>query len=448
MLNLYFVNVDFPPVSGPGVWRILAFAKYAAQAGHRVTVFCSDRASWHDRADASLLDELPPNVRIVRVSSIFQRDITDRIMDWRRTARSERAQGLWRSLLWWVQRYWPDPIAHWALKCAFKAWALARKERPDCIFTTGPQHLSHTVGYLLRKRLGTAWIMDYRDPWTDVRDARAERQYQHRLAEWLELRFLATADAITVVSPCWLKMLAAKLTGQDEKFVLIRNGHDLAALPQRTELPRAPGADVCRLHFNGSIQPAANILPELHAAVESLVEAGLPPERLRISFCGLPPSFMELIATSPARACYVDHGVLSHDESVQKCLAADALIVSIRDVDSVHAGFIPGKTYEAMALGQHVFGILPKVSDARSLLEEYGNATLCRGTTAEDVATAMQQLLARFDAGGHALPRCPEAHRQALAERYARAAQAGTLIQLMSRLAAGESAALYSCSPP
>lgn len=446
MLNLYFVNVDFPPIGGPGVWRPLAFAKYAAQAGHRVTVFCSDRASWHDRIDASLLDELPPNVRVIRVPSVFQRDITGRITQWRTTARSGWAKGLWRDLLWRVQRYWPDPIAHWALKCAFKAWALARKERPDCIFTTGPQHLSHTVGYLLRKRLGTAWIMDYRDPWTDIRDARTERQYQQRLAESLELRFLATADAITVVSPCWLKMLAAKQPGQDEKFVLIRNGHDLAALPLRTELPRT--TDTCGLHFNGSIQPANNILPELHAAVESLVKAGLPPERLRISFCGLPPSFIELIATSPARACYIDHGALSHGESVQKCLAADALIVSVRDEDSVHAGFIPGKTYEAMALGQHVFGILPKVSDARSLLEEYGNATLCRGTTAEDVADALRRLLADFDAGGHALPRCPEAHRQELAERYARATQAVTLMQLMSRLAADETAAQYSCSPP
>ena len=66
-LHIFAVNLEFPPLGGPGVWRILAMVKYAAQAGHQVTVLCSDRSSWHNRRDESLLKQLPAGVEVVRI---------------------------------------------------------------------------------------------------------------------------------------------------------------------------------------------------------------------------------------------------------------------------------------------------------------------------------------------------------------------------------------------
>ena len=434
-MNIYLVNVDFPPVSGPGIWRILAFAKYAALAGHRVTVFCSDRSSWHDRQDPNLLKELPENVRVVRVSSYFLRDITGWITRRRQQAGSNFAQNLYKNLLWKVQRYWPDPIAHWTIKCALRALRMARSEMPDCVFTTGPQHLSHVVGYTLQRNLNIPWIMDYRDPWTDIPDHSYVdvSGYQNRLAMRMEQKFLMNADLVTVVSPSWLDMLAQKLGGHRDKFVLLRNGHDL----EQTDIPVQPEKNDfsgCRLHFNGTIQPGASVLTELFQALDSMFKLGLKPDALRISFCGLPPSFVELLKESPLRDFYVDLGPLDHEKSIQQCLNANALMVTVRDQGVVQQGVIPGKTYEAMALGKHVFGILPSKSDTRTLLEEYGNVTLTGGTSPADIATALQQLIDKFRSGNNALPNCDVTHQKFIADRYARAFQANELLALMDHL--------------
>lgn len=437
LMHIYLVNVDFPPVSGPGIWRILAFAKYAAQAGHQVTVFCSDRSSWHDWQDPKLLQALPATVRVIRIPSYFLRDLTDWIARRRQRAGSEFARNLYKNLWWRTQRYWPDPVAHWAMKCARLAVRMARSDKPDCIFTTGPQHLAHVAGHVLRQRLNIPWIMDYRDPWTDTPDLSQadEARYQKRLAVRMELKFLKEADLVTVVSPSWLEMLADKTGGRREKFVLLRNGHDL----QLTDLPSCPPRGErasCRIHFNGTIQPASNVLSDLHQALNALVQQGFTSSTLQISFCGLPPAFVESLRPSPVRDFILDLGPLSHEESLRQCLNADALMVIVRDQGAVQRGVIPGKTYEAMALGKHVLGILPPQCDTRALLEAYGNVTLSNGTSPPDIASALRQLLDTFASSQRTLPAYEGARRAAMATQYARSSQADDLMMLMRDLAA------------
>lgn len=440
-LNLYFVNVDFPPVSGPGVWRILALAKYAARAGHRVTVFCSDRSSWHDRLDARLLEGLPEGVRVIRIPSVFLRDVVNAIAWRRQQARPRWLAGFLKGAQWRAERYWPDPVAHWAVKTAFAVWRLARRERPDCIVTTGPQHLAHLAGYVTKRRLGVPWIMDYRDPWTGFPgDAQIlHGPYQARLMERLENRFLAAADAVTVVSPDWLRLLAARGLTEAGRFALVRNGHDLEAYVNAAPpaLAVGPGRRPCHVHFNGTVQPTANLLPELAEAVKALVAGGLGLDRLRFSFCGLPPSFVAMTDKAGIRECFVDYGPLPHGESVRRCLEADALMVTVRGEGEIQAGTIPAKTYEAVALGRHVLGLMPAKSDARDVLAEYGNATLAASPETSDIQAALVRLLATFDAGGGCLPVADEVLRRRLARRYSRSEQIAEFLDLARTVAVG-----------
>lgn len=440
-LNLYFVNVDFPPVSGPGVWRILALAKYAAKAGHRVTVFCSDRSSWHDRQDQKLLEGLPEGVRVIRIHSVFLRDVVNGIA-WRRQRTGSRwLAGFLKGAQWRAECYWPDTVAHWAVKTAFAVWRLARRERPDCIVTTGPQHLAHLAGYVARQRLGVPWIMDYRDPWTGFQgDVQIlPGPYQAGLMARLENRFLAAADAITVVSPDWLRLLAARGLTENGRFALVRNGHDLEAYLDATppSLAASPGLRPCHVHFNGTVQPKSDLLPELAEAVKALVAGGMGLGRLRFSFCGLPPSFVEMTERAGIRECFVDYGPLPHGESVRRCLEADALMVTVRGEGDVQTGTIPAKTYEAVALGRHVLGLLPAQSDARDVLAEYGNATLSAGPDALEIQAALARMLAIFDAGGGCLPNADEGMRRSLAQRYSRSEQIAEFLDLARAVATG-----------
>ncbi len=48
-------------------------------------------------------------------------------------------------------------------------------------------------------------------------------------------------------------------------------------------------------------------------------------------------------------------------------------------------GTIPAKTCEAIALGRHIFAVIPPGSDIVELLEEYGNATICNVDDIEEI---------------------------------------------------------------
>lgn len=437
-LRIYMVNLDFPPIGGPGVWRILAMAKYAALAGHQVKVFCSDRASWHERIDESLLERIPTSVEVVRVHAWF---LTDTLAWLERLAHSVQSALLRRLILafrWRLDYYWPDPILYWAIKTALVATWHARKDRPDCIFTTGPQHLSHLTGFLLSRWFGTVWVMDYRDPWTHPAEATepaGQEPYQQKFFAWLEGRLIKQANAVTVVTPTWLDEIRRKFAGSPpaEKFHLLRNGHDLPLVNNRDEelSPQLRERSI-RIHFNGTIQSASNLLTPLLRAITKLVACGLNHSLLQFTFCGVPKSFRDDLQENLCESCFVDYGPLDHETSLAYCRDADALLVMVQSGDTPrHQGVIPGKTYEAIALGKHIFGVLPVQCDTRELLQDYPNVTLTSGAEVDAIAEGITRLLRLFEDSGRQLPPAQIVIRQELAARYSRRLQADQLIRIM-----------------
>lgn len=436
-LSLYFVNVEFPPIGGPGIWRTHAFVKYAARSGHKVSVFCSDRASWHSRSDPALLEAIPDDVAIRRIRSTFLSDIR-RSLDARIvSARSSAGRRVLAALQWRLNRYWPDNAIHWSIKTAVSVLLKARRERPDVIFTTGPSHLSHLSGYLASRMLGTRWVMDYRDPWTEPNSAQIiNGPYQQKLLERLERRFLNRADAVTCVSPSWLDMLKSKAPGRAERFHLIRNGQDLDASILHTPGPaHRAEQETLRLHFNGTIQPNNNMLEAVFDALASMREQGLVPSALRISFCGLPEDYRSRARDANALDFVTDLGALTHAESLRQCAQADALLILIKDQGGISAGAIPAKTYEAMALGKYIVGIVPTQSDTRKLLEAYPACTLSAGTATQDIVAALQHVMGQFQSGGNMLPTPSAAEHERIFQSFSRGDLARQLLALCASLA-------------
>ena len=443
-MNLFVVNLEFPPIAGPGVWRALAIAKYAAFSGHNVTVFCSDRSNWHKRTDPSLLAQLPNSVRVIRVSSIFLEDIVSHLHS---RSGSTHVAPLKKLLDWAARvapRLWPDSAAHWALKTTRAARRYAKDSCPDAVITTGPPHIAHLVGYRLSKRLRTVWVMDYRDPWTDFEAAEQvlDGIYQRPLARWLESRFLSKASAVTVVSPDWLRLLAERGITQRAKFHLVRNGHDLErkrihdleALKSRRDEGTDNFPASVRVHFNGTIQTGNNVIDELFSALELLSKKGVDLSRIRFSFCGLPKAQLTSVKGTLYEACVIDYGPLSHEESMRRCVEADALLVLVKGGERSRAGTIPAKVYEAIALRRHVLGVLPSVNDTRDLLIEYGNASLADSTDPHDIANALVAMIAEFDRLGQRLPLSNELSQLQMAETFHRSNQVRGLLEIIKGL--------------
>ena len=183
--------------------------------------------------------------------------------------------------------------------------------------------------------------MDYRDPWTWPPELGAQGDrtlYQSRMFSWLEERLIRAASAVTVVTPTWLHELRMHFdpSGNQDKFQLIRNGHDLPDEGDGSPLVSEErcGPKRLRIHFNGTIQTGNNVLDLLPKALDRLQMEGLDYQCVHFSFCGLPDEFIKDVNSGPFVVCFADYGPLSHEESLARCREADALLVTVRSNDA------------------------------------------------------------------------------------------------------------------
>jgi len=124
--------------------------------------------------------------------------------------------------------FWiPDPQLGFAWRAADAAMRLSRSRPFDLVYTTAPPFSSHVAGLYLTQRLRVPWIMECRDPWTDV--DRKPINARHVLTDWLDARLeracFAAAARVVVVSETYRSVLARRdVPGLREKLLLSRNG--------------------------------------------------------------------------------------------------------------------------------------------------------------------------------------------------------------------------------
>lgn len=115
----------FPPLGGACVQRTLKFVKYLPETGWMPTVV-STRSRVYGSSDATLLDEIPDGVRVVRPPGF-------RLMRWLAILLGKL--GLRRLRLW---ASWADGGLGWAPSAFVAARRELRRARPDVMLTAFP----------------------------------------------------------------------------------------------------------------------------------------------------------------------------------------------------------------------------------------------------------------------------------------------------------------------
>jgi glycosyltransferase involved in cell wall biosynthesis len=434
--KILYINLDFPPIGGPAVWRAFWFTKYLTASGYHVTVLCSDRSCWCERRDETLLKHIPPEAKIIRLKSIFPNDLfvkAERLLSRTGSApgkelldvrpRDSRENGNpaaaacdragtdghrgWGIYGWvksllggknrsrirsWVDRYYPEKNLWWLLLACLKGGRPAVFEKFDCIITSGPPHISHVAGWLISTLSRTPWIMDYRDLWTDDPNQSPQSGYQANLFRFLEKKAVKNCDAVVTVSPSWTRHLAEKYgdVKHESKFHMIRNGHNIDEAPADF---RKNANERLHIHFNGSPQGLSETT-HLLDALFSLKSSGLYNGCLPlVTFTGITDSFRDQVRERGLEGLVKDVHSMTYQQSMDYSKAADVLLVIVNNNHPSMLGTIPAKTYEAIALGRHIFAMVPAGSDVVELLAEYGNATVCNVDNVEEIVKSLLGLI-------------------------------------------------------
>ena len=121
----------------------------------------------------------------------------------------------------------PDSAIFWIRPVVKLGQRIAARRPIDVIYTSVKPHSVAIAGWLLRKRLGKPWVIDFRDPWTQYFLAEFPTRLHFRIEQQLERFLLRRADHIVTMTPTaraqllqWCPFLSP------EKVTVITNGYD------------------------------------------------------------------------------------------------------------------------------------------------------------------------------------------------------------------------------
>ncbi|HAG06974.1 MAG TPA: hypothetical protein DCL13_02205 [Peptococcaceae bacterium] len=238
--KVLLVAAHFPPAGGGGVIRALKMAKYLGDYGCDVLVLTREPRP-NDITDPSLVDEVPPSVRVIRARDVdpyrwlyrFRPPAPQTPTAAARPSLLKRvATGLLRGLrspALKLLQYTavPDDFYWWARATVPLGERVIRGEGIDVIFTTSYPYSVHLLGYWLKRLTGVLWIADFRDPWTQ-NIHKSGIPWRERVEERMERRVMANADAVTTVTPSFAAGFRAKHGDVIRRLEVIYNGFDPA----------------------------------------------------------------------------------------------------------------------------------------------------------------------------------------------------------------------------
>lgn len=416
---------DFPPVGGAGVQRSLYFAKYLSEHGWRPRVLTVREVAFPAK-DPTLLDELPPEVRVVRTESFELRRLlwlAGRLWPRRGAAGTARASSaaaapradaapaevpgsardgggtvgrrlreLGRALRRWLLV--PDDRMLWAPFAVPAALRQIRRHPVRVIYATVPAYSSAVIGYRVSRRCGLPLVVDLRDPWTRDPYLPPPTRLHARINSRLEAAVLRHAARLVVISEEMRRGLRGAYPDlPEDKIRVITNGYDAAAFAAAE--PVSHGERFV-LSYVGSLY--AHHRPALRAVCAAWSRAAEGDaafaDRAELEVIGrCDPEILDELAAWPRLAARV-LGYVPHHRAAAHLKGASALLLLIKDLDPARDLItIPGKLFEYLGAGPPILMVGPE-GDAAEIVRATGGRVL-RQAELEAIAEALGALFHR-----------------------------------------------------
>jgi glycosyltransferase involved in cell wall biosynthesis len=397
--KLLLVAYYFPPDGGAGTQRPAKFCRYLREFGWEITVVTRSARPTHERGrwdpeDESLLPDVEGCARVVRVGTT------------------------------------PGDVATtWLDAAFFEAREVIIRQQVDCVLITmSPFWLSH-LGRRLKEDTGVPVVYDLRDPWA-LDGWQPQRTVWHWRREMETMRrTLATADGVIANTPeaaCRIQQTLPEVAAS--ALTVITNGYDAEDFRSAADAPppNRRRDEFLLVHtgtLHGEVLYAPNRLKALIKRVtqyspETIVTSGRTivhllaalrrlraeghagAQRVRIALVGA--------ADEGTRRCIDESGLadaitctgfVSHTQSVQWLVGADALFLPLHDTArGARSLIVPGKTYEYLAAGKPILGCLPP-GDARDLVSASRWGYVSSPTDEGQIARVLDRMLADWRAG-------------------------------------------------
>lgn len=436
--KVLIITYYWPPASGPGVQRILKFAKYLPQFGWQPIVLTVKKGEY-PALDETLCADVPRNCQVFRTAScepnvIYKKFIGLKSNDIIPVAVLAEGRVSWKKKVAnWLRLtlYVPDAKICWLPFAVRAGRRIIDAHKPDIILSSAPPPTVHLIAARLARRYGRKWIADFRDPWTKIHYYQAHARFfiSRKLDALLERRVLDRADRVISVGASLLRGL--KRGDEDDKYRVLYNGFD------SDDFAAANGGSApatFSIVYTGNLKANQNPAA-LWQALRELCEASSEfAAQLRLVFAGyvhqeVKKALQEFVLLEYAHF----PGYTSHHGAIDIMRSAAALLFIVPDSPD-NKGILTGKLFEYLAAGRPLLAIGPVDGDAAALLREVRGGEMLSPHESGAIRRRIEQLYGLWQEGRLA----SEAPDAASVSRYDRRSMAAELAAMMDELAGRE----------
>jgi len=341
------VSYYVPPLGGPGIQRVLKFAKYLPRFGWEAVILGVKPIAYHFY-DESLEKELRW-IKIVKTESLDPTRILARIFGKSQEVVRKAHKGrLDRLSRWFIPIDSRLPWVPFAVKEGKK---LISKYSFNVIVSSSPPLSTHLVGLKLHRFSQIPWIADFRDAFLDF--IPPPTALHRKMSETLLEKVKREASLITVVTGIIKKTL--KLPNA----VVIENGFD----PEDLEVEAKERDPRFVISYAGGLVDREYALFPLLDALKEL--EGIV---LKIAGYGTPQAVSAM--KDPKLRGRVEYlGQLSHREAIGLMKSSDVLWLTVNK--NVQKEMVPLKFFEYVGVGKPILATVPEDSEIASYINKY-----------------------------------------------------------------------------
>lgn len=428
-IPILVISYLFPPRGGVGVQRIAKFVKYLPENGFKPIVLTVKKPSGSVPEDKALLDEISPDVEIIRTKS-FEPYHIYRAVGGRRAQddpsfRGELVdkgtkKGFFSKLYFEFQRRYliPDPKIGWFKPALKAADEIFKRHSPRLILSTSPEATAHVVALKLHEQYKTPWLADFRDPWVSGYYSLNRPPNATKKEMNLENRVLSDADAVTVVMQSYIDGFKKSHPDLDlGKFHIIPNGFDEDDYSNLA--PRS--FEKFTIAHTGSIYHQRSPDPLFKAIAEFIEKRPDARDKFSLHLVGrIDTTFLKTAEELGISDIIQTESFSTHDIALSTQLGADALLI-------LSEGMMTAKIYEYLRAKKPVIAIAP-AGELNAQISLWG---IGRGFTPEKTSEIADFIGELYDGWlNNRKPIMPD-FKQAILEKYERSHQVKQLADIL-----------------
>ena len=399
MKKVLIIIYYWPPSGGAGVQRWLKLSKYLADTGVEVHVLTVDETyASYLQTDESLKNDIHPKVIVHKTKSFEPVNYYAKLVGKENVPTagfSNVDNNNWKQKLVKTLRsnlFIPDPRRGWKKYAVATGVEVIQKFDIKTIITSSPPHSTQLIGLALQKKCGVKWIVDFRDPWTDIYyyNILGHTSFSKYLDARLEKKVVEQADQIIAVSKGVRDSFLAKSENiSTEKFEIMPNGFDPKDFLKNTARKNNNTFTIC---YTGTISDQYE--PEIFFdALQKLVEQN-PETKIKFQFIGsVSARIHEYLQQLDFEFEFIS--TVPHSKITQYQQQADLLFLAIPNVQDA-GGILTGKLFEYLGSLNSIIGIGPANGDAAEILEQCQAGKMFDRTNEQPIFVFLQKALDDF----------------------------------------------------